>query len=70
MRATQRLTAPLGALLVIDLQEKLVAAVADGPGVVANAVRLVRGPGSWASRPRRPSNTPRGSAPPSRRSPS
>lgn len=43
MRATQRLTAPQGALLVIDLQEKLVAAVADGPAVVANATRLVRG---------------------------
>lgn len=43
MRATQRLTAPQGALLVIDLQEKLVAAVADGPKVAANAARLVRG---------------------------
>ncbi|OJW08351.1 MAG: hydrolase [Planctomycetales bacterium 71-10] len=43
MRATQRLTAPQGALLVIDLQDKLVAAVADGPKVVANAARLVRG---------------------------
>ena len=43
MRATQRLTAPHGALLVVDVQEKLVAAVADGPLLVANAVRLVRG---------------------------
>ncbi|WP_165251071.1 isochorismatase family protein [Paludisphaera soli] len=43
MRATQRLTAPHGALLVVDVQEKLVAAVADGPKVVANVVRLVRG---------------------------
>ncbi len=43
MRATQRLTASQGALLVIDLQEKLVAAVADGSRVAANAVRLVRG---------------------------
>ena len=41
MRATQRLTARHAALLVIDVQEKLVAAVADGPRVVANAVRLL-----------------------------
>ncbi|AMV38074.1 isochorismatase family protein [Planctomyces sp. SH-PL62] len=43
MRATQRLTAAYGALLVIDVQEKLVAAVADGPKVVANTLRLIRG---------------------------
>lgn len=43
MRATQRLTARHGALLVVDLQEKLVPAVADGPRVVANVSRLVRG---------------------------
>ena len=43
MRATQRLTARQGALLIVDVQEKLVAAVADGPRVVANALRLARG---------------------------
>ena len=43
MRPTQRLTAPHGALLVIDVQEKLVAAVADAPKAVANALRLIRG---------------------------
>ncbi|MDG3004488.1 isochorismatase family protein [Paludisphaera mucosa] len=43
MRSTQRLTAHQGALLVIDVQEKLVAAVADGPRVVAAVLRLVRG---------------------------
>ncbi len=43
MRATQRLTAPRGALLVIDVQEKLLAAIPDRERLVANAVRLIRG---------------------------
>ncbi|APW63300.1 hydrolase [Paludisphaera borealis] len=43
MRATQRLTAPRGALLVIDVQEKLIAAIPDRERLVANAVRLIHG---------------------------
>jgi nicotinamidase-related amidase len=43
MRATQRLTAPRGALLVIDLQEKLLAAVPERDRLVANVVRLIQG---------------------------
>ncbi|WP_165064882.1 hydrolase [Paludisphaera rhizosphaerae] len=43
MRLTQRLTARQGALLVIDVQEKLVSAVHDGPKVVSAAVRLIKG---------------------------
>jgi nicotinamidase-related amidase len=43
MRATQRLTAPRGALLVIDVQEKLLAAVAERERLTANALRLIRG---------------------------
>lgn len=42
MRATQRLTAPRGALLVIDVQEKLLAAIPDREPLVANTVRLIR----------------------------
>jgi nicotinamidase-related amidase len=42
MRATQRLTAPRGALLVIDVQEKLIAAVPDRERLVANTLRLIR----------------------------
>lgn len=45
MSLTERMTAGRGALLVVDLQEKLLAAVEDGERVVANAVRLVRGAG-------------------------
>lgn len=37
------LTAPGSALLLIDLQERMVPAVADGAAVVANAVRLAEG---------------------------
>jgi len=43
MRASQRLTALHGALLVIDVQEKLLAAVPEGDRVVANSVRLIEG---------------------------
>jgi nicotinamidase-related amidase len=42
MRATQRLTAQRGALLVIDVQEKLLAAIPDRERLAANAVRLIR----------------------------
>ena len=40
---TQRLTARNGALLVVDLQDKLLAAIADRERVVANVVHLIRG---------------------------
>lgn len=40
---TERLTAPHGALLVVDMQEKLLARMEDRERVVANAIRLVRG---------------------------
>lgn len=43
MTQTERLTAEHGALLVVDLQETLLARMADRARVVANAVRLVRG---------------------------
>jgi nicotinamidase-related amidase len=43
MRLTQRLTARHGALLVVDMQEKLLAVMPDREQVVANAVRLIRG---------------------------
>jgi nicotinamidase-related amidase len=43
MRITERLTADHGALLVVDMQEKLLAAMSDRELVVANAVRLTRG---------------------------
>ncbi|MFO0890841.1 MAG: isochorismatase family protein [Isosphaeraceae bacterium] len=43
MRLTERLTAHHGALLVVDMQEKLMAAMSDREAVVANAVRLIRG---------------------------
>ena len=43
MRHTQRLTARNGALLVVDLQEKLLAAIADRELVVANVVHLIHG---------------------------
>jgi nicotinamidase-related amidase len=42
MRLTERLTAQHGALLVVDLQERLLAAMADRESVVASTVRLVR----------------------------
>ena len=43
MRLTQRLTARHGALLVVDMQEKLLAVMPDREQAVANAVRLIRG---------------------------
>ena len=43
MRHTQRLTARNGALLVVDLQDKLLAAIADRERVVANVVHLIQG---------------------------
>lgn len=42
MALTVRLTAEHGALLLVDLQEKLLAAMDDRGRVVANAVRLTR----------------------------
>jgi nicotinamidase-related amidase len=43
MRQTQRLTARNGALLVVDLQDKLLEAVPDREAVIANVVNLIRG---------------------------
>jgi nicotinamidase-related amidase len=43
MRHTQRLTAKNGALLVVDLQDKLLASIADRERVVANVVHLIHG---------------------------
>jgi nicotinamidase-related amidase len=43
MRSTQRLTGKHGALLIVDLQDKLLAAIAGGDQVVANALALIRG---------------------------
>jgi nicotinamidase-related amidase len=43
MRLTERLTGLYGALLVVDMQEKLLAAMPDRELVVGNAVRLIRG---------------------------
>jgi nicotinamidase-related amidase len=43
MNLTERLTAPHGALLVVDLQEKLLAKIEEREQVVANALGLVRG---------------------------
>jgi nicotinamidase-related amidase len=43
MGTTERLTAAHGALLVVDLQERLLARMEDRERVVANATRLVRG---------------------------
>jgi nicotinamidase-related amidase len=42
---TERLTAPHGGLLIVDVQEKLIAQIPDRALVIANAVRLVRGAG-------------------------
>lgn len=41
MSISRRLTATHGGLLIVDLQEKLLARMRTGPLVVANAVRLV-----------------------------
>ena len=43
MCLTERLTGHHGALLVVDMQEKLLAGMEDRGLIVANAVRLVRG---------------------------
>src|SRR4051812_19003503 len=43
MRMTERMTGHHGALLVVDVQEKLMARLKYRDLVVANAVRLVRG---------------------------
>jgi nicotinamidase-related amidase len=43
MRPTQRLSGQHGALLVVDLQEKLLALIPDRDAVVANTVDLIRG---------------------------
>ncbi len=43
MSTIHRLTARHGALLIVDLQEKLLAKMADRPLVVANGVRLIQG---------------------------
>jgi len=43
MRLTERLTARHGALLVVDMQEKLLAAMPQREPVIASVVRLVRG---------------------------
>jgi nicotinamidase-related amidase len=43
MRLTERLTADHGALLVVDMQEKLLAAMHDRELIVANTGRLIRG---------------------------
>lgn len=42
MRRTQRLTAPHGALLVVDMQKKLLDLVADRDAVVANTITLIK----------------------------
>lgn len=43
MRSIERLTAEQGALLVVDLQEKLLARMPERADVVAAAVRLIQG---------------------------
>jgi nicotinamidase-related amidase len=43
MRPTQRLTAKHGALLVVDMQSKLLEAIAGHEQVVANAIALIKG---------------------------
>jgi nicotinamidase-related amidase len=42
MRLTERLTGQHGALLVVDVQEKLISQILDRERVVANAARLVK----------------------------
>jgi nicotinamidase-related amidase len=42
MRLTERLTGQHGALLVVDVQEKLLEHIQDRDGVVANSIRLVK----------------------------
>jgi nicotinamidase-related amidase len=43
MRLTERLTGQHGALLVVDVQEKLLEHIQDREGVIANSLRLVKG---------------------------
>jgi nicotinamidase-related amidase len=43
MQLSERFTGPHGALLVVDVQEKLVPRIVDRDLMLANAVRLVRG---------------------------
>jgi len=43
MRLTERLTSQHAALLVVDMQEKLLAAMREPDAVVANTVRLIQG---------------------------
>jgi len=43
MSHSQRLTSTHGALVVVDVQEKLIGAICDRELVVSNSVRLVRG---------------------------
>jgi nicotinamidase-related amidase len=43
MRLTQRLTGRNGALLVVDLQDKLLSAIPDRERTVGNVVHLIRG---------------------------
>jgi nicotinamidase-related amidase len=43
MRLTERLTGAHAALLVVDVQEKLLGPIQDRDAVVANAIRLVKG---------------------------
>ena len=43
MRPTQRLTGQHGALLVVDLQDKLLGLIPDNDVVVAKSVALIRG---------------------------
>jgi nicotinamidase-related amidase len=43
MRPTQRLTAQHGGLLVVDLQDKLLALIPERQAVVANTTALIRG---------------------------
>ena len=40
--APHRFTAPRGALLVIDVQDRLLAAIADRDRIIANSIRLAR----------------------------
>jgi nicotinamidase-related amidase len=43
MRLTQRLTAQHGALLIVDMQDKLLAQIADSESVITNSIGLIRG---------------------------
>jgi nicotinamidase-related amidase len=43
MRVTQRLTGRNGALLVVDVQDKLLPAIADRERMIANVIHLIRG---------------------------